>query len=409
LFAFAVAACGRPGDDATKLAVTVDTLGDTVRTHIHHGSVWGDTAHLVPVLTFGTADGPEEFLFGNIRSLAVAPTGEIYLMDGQVPALRKYAADGRYLMTLGRKGSGPGEYRQPDGGVAVVSDGRVVLRDPGNARLAVYSGDGSYLTQWPVTAGFNTGRPLYHSRDDQLYTLVLLDNSVPVWEWVYGLRHYATDGTTVDTLTVPAWDYQRATVRGQSENNSSTEDVPFTPTAPWTFSPDGYVVSGIGGEYSFTLFRPDGPHQVIKTSTPVPVQDAEGAEQQALATWYMVNNFPGWTWNGPPVPSTKPAFTELFVGEDGRIWVQVSTPGRLSDQPAAPPDTTRPPELRYTAPVAFDVFESDGTYLGHVTTPDGFEIYPKPVFRGDTVWAVTTDPTEGFPQVARYVVTHAAP
>jgi len=46
----------------------------------------------------------------------------------------------------------------------------------------------------------------------------------------------------------------------------------------------------------------------------------------------------------------------------------------------------------YREPVRFDVFEATGEYLGRVLAPDGFAgRWPKPVFRGDTVWAIMRD------------------
>jgi hypothetical protein len=46
---------------------------------------------------------------------------------------------------------------------------------------------------------------------------------------------------------------------------------------------------------------------------------------------------------------------------------------------------------RWCEPVAFDVFEPDGRYVGRVRAPNGFTMHPKPVIRGDTVWAIVRD------------------
>ena len=43
-------------------------------------------------------------------------------------------------------------------------------------------------------------------------------------------------------------------------------------------------------------------------------------------------------------------------------------------------------------PVAFDVFDPDGRYLGEVQAPNGFQTWPEPIFRGDTAWAAIEDP-----------------
>jgi hypothetical protein len=51
--------------------------------------------------------------------------------------------------------------------------------------------------------------------------------------------------------------------------------------------------------------------------------------------------------------------------------------------------------------VVFDVFEPDGRYLGSVTTPSGFLVFPEPVFRGDTVWAAVED-DDGVRYVRRF-------
>ena len=54
------------------------------------------------------------------------------------------------------------------------------------------------------------------------------------------------------------------------------------------------------------------------------------------------------------------------------------------------------------------MFEPDGRYLGQVTTPDGFQGYPEPVFRGDTVWAGFED-ADGVVYVKRYELSGLRP
>jgi len=121
----------------------------------------------------------------------------------------------------------------------------------------------------------------------------------------------------------------------------------------------------------------------------------------------MVRNFPGWVWNGPEIPRTKPPFREVYVGDDGRIWVLVSRPG-VKDSTATEMEGSGDlahAVTTWTEPVAFDVFEPDGRYLGEVAAPDGFQTWPEPIFRGDTVWASIED-TDGIRYIHRMEIQH---
>jgi hypothetical protein len=389
----------------------VDTLGDTIRVTIQGGSVWGDTATLIPEVAIGEADGPDESLLGQVTSLAVASTGEIYLVDGQVPALRKYAPDGSYLMTLGREGSGPGEYRRPDGGLAVLSDGRVVLRDPGNGRFAIYAPDGSPLGEWSgLRSGFNTSNPVVLGFDDAIHTMVLLNADLPPWEWIYGMARFSPNGEPGDTVVVPGHEFDKPMVRAQSGGNSTSRGVPFSADHHWAMLPSRAPVTGIATSYQFTIHEAGRLRRIVRDNwTAVQVQRDEGEERERAITEGMREDFPGWTWNGPPIPASKPAYTDIMGAQDGRIWVLVPTPGvpfRTEAETAAAELESKRPELRYRERVAFDVFEPDGRFLGHVRAPDGFRTSPQPIFRGDQVWAVTEDPESGIPQVVRYRVVH---
>ncbi|NIM51399.1 MAG: hypothetical protein GTO22_19480, partial [Gemmatimonadales bacterium] len=57
-----------------------DTVGDTVTVRTVAGSMWGDTASLEPEVSIGMVEGPEEYLIGDPRALAVGWDGVIYLL-----------------------------------------------------------------------------------------------------------------------------------------------------------------------------------------------------------------------------------------------------------------------------------------------------------------------------------------
>ncbi|MGD2121793.1 MAG: 6-bladed beta-propeller [Gemmatimonadota bacterium] len=389
---------GGSGSDSSDWVAAYDTIGDTVVVHTLSGSMWRDTARLIPEISIGMFDGPEEYIFGNVVSMAMALDGTIYIMDRQVPALRVYNADGTYRTTFGRKGEGPGEYLEPDGGLNVLSDGRIVLRDPSNARIQVYSPEGEALDTWRIRGGFNTSRRMIVDQEDRSHALVLLDPDASVLDWEMGLVRIHPDGTPGDTLRVPDTPWEEPTIVASREDedgnisNMSVNLIPFGPQEHATLSPKGYFIHTITTDYSLTLLREDAPPlRIRKEYSPVPVTGGERAEEEAREIRNMRGTDPNWRWTGEPIPEVKPPFRTFFPGDDGTIWVMVHQPARKVEDPfydATDPDAV-PDEWR--EPILFDVFEEDGTYLGAVRAPDGFGRNPHPIFTRDWVLAVVRD------------------
>ena len=406
--AIAATACageGRSGGSESWQAV-VDTVADTITVRTLAGSVWGDTTTLIEEVRIGTLEGADEYILGDPRSIAVGEEGRIYLLDRQVPVVRAYSSDGTYLFDAGREGGGPGEYERPDA-MAVLPDGRVIVRDPGASRIAVFSPDGEFLENWnrQNSGGFNTSRRFYTDTAGYCYPMVLLNRGVPPWEWQYGLVTISPTGEELDTIAAPNWDYEAPQLTASRDGSSSSRSVPFTPRQQWTFSPMGYFAGGLSTDYRIDLFRSDAPVLRIEREwTPVPVLDEEAEERRTNIRQGMQRQYGSWRWNGPPIPDTKPPFRDLVVDFDGRIWVRVSLPGRptMSEEEAREEEqrSNRRP-LRFEEPIAYDVFDAQGRFLGHVRTPDTFSDDPELLARGDTVWAVVRDDLD-VPSIVRF-------
>jgi len=390
------AACGGTTDSPSEAGwqAVVDTLGDTITVRTVSGSVWGGAATLVPEISIGVMEGADEYIIGDPRSLAVAADGTILVLDVQIPALRVYGPDGGYLRDIGREGSGPGEYDSPDA-MAVLPDGRIIVRDPPNSRISVFSPDGEWLEQWPLAGGFNTSRRFYVDTSGRSYATTLLERGTSPWNWKYGLVRYTADGEILDTVPAPVWDHDVAQLTASREGSSSRRLVPYTAQVSWTFSPLGYMVGGLSTDYRVDLFQADG--RVLRLErdwTPVPVAAEEADERRRRITQGLQRQYGSWRWNGPDVPDTKAPFKELFVSEQGNVWVTLSTAGvaRMSAADAREEEQAsgRLP-LRFWEPPAFDVFDPDGRFLGHVQAPESLGIEPEPIVRGDYVWAVVRD------------------
>lgn len=374
----------------------VDTVGDTVVVHTVAGSVWGGPARLVEELRIGRREGEEHEMFGRIGALEVTRGGDLLVYDAQVPALRRFGPDGAFRGTIGRGGSGPGEYRNV-AGIAVLADGRIVLNDFGNGRFNVHADDGRLLDTWPLRPAIAEWRPL-HVHPDGIFLHDLRLGEGGARQEV--LVRLGLDGAPRDTLVLPHGGYRPPGLEVRSSDVSMGSDLPFAPLRSWTVTPAGHVVALLGTRYAVDVHRPDGSVlRISRAVPPVPVTDDERAAEEERITAFFRRAVPGWRWDGPPIPDTRPPVSWVHADRQGRLWVRVARPG--TPLPAAERADGARSHVR--EPIVFDVYDGDGRYLGPVHAPDRLRLRPYPVIDGDRVWGVITDEA-GVEYVARYRV-----
>ena len=400
-------ACGTDTDPAGSTSgatsgstpeTVTETIGDTTVVRTLSGSVWGTEATLVPEIAIGQLDGPEEYLFGSIRSIAVADDGTIHILDLQAQHVRLFDSLGAYVETLGRRGEGPGEFSEAEA-IAVLPDGRLAVRDPENQRVTVFGPGPGEMAEWRYTGSVQTLSPLY--TDTRGRTWLLAGDLSRVDELVMEILLLGPDGTHLDTLPTPTSDFEAPFVRAEADGLRMTYGVPFAPRFHWTVHPSGHFLTGLSSDYRIELARDDGVLRIERSLDPVPASDAERAYQRDRTVGRIRWSLPDWEWDGPAIPEHKPLFRALLAGRDGRIWVQLSGEGRPVDNAYHDPDDPGSFPVTWEEEVRYDVFEPDGTYLGAVAAPDGFSTFPAPVFSGDRVWAVTQN-EQGVERVVRY-------
>lgn len=407
-----LAACGIDGEPSgSGPDVVVDTIGDTIVVRTLSGGVWGTEATLVPEVAIGQLDGPEEYLFGRLTSIAVDDDRKVYVFDDQAQHVRVYDSEGIYLETLGGRGEGPGEFTRAES-MAVLQDGRLVVRDPGNLRVQVFGPGAGDRDEWPYLSGnFYTTRPLYTDVLGRIFLFARIRTGSG--DLVMHIVVMGPDGAPVDTLPEPSSDFDPPRVRAESTdedgNTSSVSSVvPFSPFFSWSVHSSGHFLTGLSGEYRIDLARDDGVLRIERQSTPIPVSDAERDHERESTVRMIRLSIPGWNWDGPSIPRHKPVFKGLLSGRDGRIWVWLSTEAYSVENDDYNPDNPFSEPVSWIEPTRYDVFESDGTYLGAVATPDGFSTYPNPVFEGDHLWAVTRDEL-GVQRVVRFRIVVGEP
>ncbi len=400
--ASATAACG----DAGQPVVARTRAGDTTVVQ-YRGTPDGLAATLRLTATFGAAEGGDTVALGRIAALAVGATGRVYALDAALPAIRVFDATLNAVAIWSRSGSGPGELRSTDGGLAVLADGRVAVRDPGNARLTLLDSTGRHAASYGViSAGLRT-RDNFGRSGDTLLSRVVVDATGPIDEWQYGLARISPAGTIIDTVRAPTPTLPKLALVARARGNTAELPLPFAPRAHGVWHPAGGFAVARGDRYAVTWPSARGLVRVERDLPPVPVSSAEREQERDYVTKGLRWLDPGWQWSGPDVPERKPLVGGLLVGDDGAVWVLREGAAVEQDDPDFRPNDPSSVERRLRSALLADVFTADGDLIGQVTLPSGLRTLPTPVVSARGLVALLVD-AEGVPRLTRFVLERDA-
>lgn len=365
---------GPAGNDVTPV-VERREVGDTTFVRIVSGSVWGAPADAIEEMSIGMLEGPEERTFGMVVAMVPDAGGRLYVFDATPPSLRLYDEDGDFVRRIGGQGAGPGEYEDAVLGMSILSDGRLVLRDARNGRLAFYEPDGTPSGAQPVASGLFTSQAMTVDERDHVYLKILMGRPVEDEPWPIGLLHLDPAGAIVDTIPPPVF---------PGEPEQAPNGV-FLPGKEWVMTKRGQIVVGVTDRYLFDIRNRDSTVvRVEREWTAVDVVPEEREEHQARLDWRWERQGEFMTARMQPVPDVKPVFRGFAAGRDGTIWVHMRTAAEKRDTPPST-DSESPPPLSWIEPQVYHVYEDDGTFLGEVRVPPRTSIM---VFSRDRLWGI---------------------
>jgi sugar lactone lactonase YvrE len=139
------------------------TQDGTVLQTIGTPDVVSDTGYDGQSVASITRGGPP---FNRPTNLAIAPNGDLFVSDGYGNArVHRFNQAGELVQSWGQPGNEPGQFNLVHG-IAVTTDGRVMVADRENDRIQIFSPDGEYLSQWT-----NVQRPtnITFDRDGRVY------------------------------------------------------------------------------------------------------------------------------------------------------------------------------------------------------------------------------------------------
>lgn len=397
--AVALAACtsgegARGALPPSGLETVFDSTGDTVVARVSGDVPASHIRHLVEELRIAPGAN-DTTLFTEVYEFDVDRRGRFWVFDLPTRSMFLFGADGVLERRIGRRGSGPGEFAS-NGGMTVLPDGRLALWDSQNARVTFLAVDGTFDSQWPHTAGFNTSNGLRSDTAGTLYVTRPIGEPGPEDSfWRLGLVRLGAGGVWLDSLdrpslgvVTPQYVAEERTSGGGFNRNSTS--VSYAPRALWTWHPHGYFVAAHGGRHEILLAKTTGrPVRIERVQPPVLATADERANEEEIILADMRQTDPAWTWRGAPVPETKAPLISVFAARDGRIWARVAVPSELiPDDERAVPHQRGYPVRRWRTPVVWEVFEPTGRFVARVQFPPRTTLMEAD---GDLVWGIQRD------------------
>ncbi len=362
----------------------------------HPVQTWPDTVSAEVVARIGSAgldDEAEEYILGDVTSVAADRHGRIYVADRLPPSVRLFGSDGEFVAWVGREGEGPGEFTWPVD-ILPTDDGKIFVR---GSRITTFATSSS--SDYPDDVASTWRIPPYYNSNSWRARLVdgvyyyphyTLRTNGPA-EYFY--MKYGPGGLTADTARVPdigGMSRQRTAYymvsRGSGRLVHGLNPAPFAPRADWDMTGRGTIMVSDGEAYQLQEFDQDG--QLLRTidgpelerravpsaeradsmralearidSLPVPLEEVEHVAPEILRG---------------EIPDSLPPLIAIHVGASDRIWVE------------------RWPLEGMASSRYYDVLEYDGRYAGTVVVPAPLLADPPPFFGEDIIVGVVMDPT----------------
>lgn len=348
---------------------------------------------LVEEVRIGSLSGTAEYSFSDINSIAVAQSGAIYVDDAHPPSIRHFDPDGRFVRWIGKEGEGPGEFRSI-AGISVLPDGRLAAWDR-RGRITVYGTDGEYDEIVRVELENPWGYPFVNrafvtDAAGRYYLRIYASSPygadpLGVAGIRYGYARLSPEGSILDTVAAPRTE-RRETAESIVIHTRAGDCSPFPQATFDAVSPFGYLVAGHNATYTFSILDPSGTIELEREGfQPVEVEAGERAEWRARVAF--ADRRSGASFRD--VPARKPAYRDLRVDADGRIWVHRYAEAVKRSEPIPElwlddPDGNVP-RITWAEPTLYDVFGPDGQLLHCVRVPDDAEVVTS---RGSLAWGI---------------------
>jgi hypothetical protein len=359
-----LASCGDSPARSTTAAVVRDSAGIAI---VENPAETGDSlAWRIasrPELDVGGGAAPAEQLFQALAATRLAD-GRVVVANAGTHELRFYAPDGRHLLSAGREGDGPGEFRHL-GWVGLLSGDTLAAWDDVQGRLSVFDPRGRFVRAF-TPSGLPGAFPRLHGAlADGSFVLstgidlASLRAAGQAWRDTAAYVRVGRAGERLSEMGRFPGTEQFAAIPPGGRGTFRVETRPFARRTVTAVHGDRLYV-GTGDAYELAAYDASGKLErlIRREHRPLGVTardredyrasivnlGAPGNEQSRRDRERMLET--------APYPDAMPPYTGLRVDPDGYLWVE---------------EAVRPGER--SGGVPWSVFDPRGRLLGRLRIP----------------------------------------
>mgnify|MGYP001128130589 CR=1 FL=1 len=221
---------------------------------------------LIVETSIGVELGDSNYVFGTIAGVDFTEDGRLLVLDQGSKQVKIYSRDGHYLGSIGRQGSGPGEFQMPTG-ITVLAGGLVAVADPWAGAVKFFHPDTGYVTE--ITGFFPSPPRIISGAGPQTFV---------------GLKRAADTEETMIGYTLALWGYDSEPVMEYASQLQSFDPSQIGPrlteaTIAFTADLDGTVYFSPMSVEEYRITGVDVQGDTVLTLaedyTPVPKTDEE--------------------------------------------------------------------------------------------------------------------------------------
>jgi hypothetical protein len=302
-------------------------------------------------LSIGEKGKGDEYIFSEIRDIAVDAEDRIYVLDRRECHVKVFDKNGKYVKTIGNKGQGPGEMSSASS-LQITPQNEIGVNDSSARKIHFFTMDGKFLySLFQRNMGFFSD-PKIDNDGNITASYMIMDNEVTyvLKKFDHQLKELFPIFSTV-ILKYPNLD-------------------PFFPQCYWDIIEEDNIIWGFADKYEIFIIDAEGKtvKKITREYDPIKITDEEKEKRiEGLRDGVKL------IWNVHHNP-----FIYLCVDDEGRIFT------RTYDK------TPKSGEYYY------DVFDPDGKYVAKIP------LKSRPyVLKQGKLYTIEED-EEGYQLVKRY-------